>query len=533
VVTGSSWRRQARYGVLAGVVTLGARIALAQAGGPTSSGVAPRDSTPLERAVMAAYQVERSGSTDLAERRYRDAIRAARQQPDSIGLAAGEYRLGLLFWSHSRQDSAVAHLRIAATLRRGQAERDPALRGEYARVLNGLGAAYYQSGLYEPAIRAYTEAQALRRSVNDSLGLARTLTNIGKTYQDWGQLDRARGKLREAIALASADRKAPAALGYAYNSLALVEIDAGAFDSARVFIARSDSAYALPKALQSRADSMDAAGNSLAARGAWLLRRGQHAAARVVLDSAYASAVARQSVRGQALALLQLGEAAFAMGQLDEADRQFTASLRLAQSVEQRVISLAAVRHLATVDEARGRTAQALAHLKQYQALRDSVFDQDAALRVAAHEAEFQIEIARKENAALQETAQAQELTISRQRWAFLGTLVVLAVVTTLVTLLVRATRAERRRSADLAQANATLAQLNEELRTTMAEVRTLSGLIPICSNCKRVRDDRGYWQAVETWVSRHSEATLSHSICQSCGPVLYGSLWTSEGESR
>lgn len=545
VVTGGGKRGRAIVGAraaligraLAGIVTLAsqvalAQVALAQAGGPSSSAVVQRDSTPVERAVMAAYQVERTGQTALAERRYREAITKAQQQHDSLGLAAGEYRLGLLFWSHSRQDSAVAYLGSAAALRKTQAARDTTLRVEYARVLNGLGAANYQAGLYEPAIRAYTEAQALRRAVHDTLGLTRTLTNIGKTYQDWGQLARARAKLREAIALAERTSSAPAVLGYAYNSLALVEIDAGQFDSAQLFIARSDSAYARPGALLSRADSMDAAGNSLAARGAWLLRRGQLTAARRVLDSSYASAVARGSVRGQALSLLQLGECARALGDLVEADRRFTESLRLAQSVEQRVITLAAVRHLADVDERRGRIPQALAHVKRYQALRDSVFDQDAAQRVAAHEAEFEVAATRKENAALQVTTQAQELTILRQRRAVVGTLLVLAVVSTLVTLLVRATRAERKRSADLAAANANLEQLNEELRTAMAEVRTLSGLIPICSNCKRVRDDRGYWQAVETWVSRNSEAKFSHSICQSCGPVLYGSLWSSEGDA-
>jgi hypothetical protein len=236
---------------------------------------------------------------------------------------------------------------------------------------------------------------------------------------------------------------------------------------------------------------------------------------------------------GQALSLLQLGECAQAVGDFTEADRQFTASLRLAQSVEQRVISLSAVRHLAEVDETRGRSADALAHLKHYLALRDSVFAQDAAQRVGAYESEMEVARAHKENAALQETTLAQEVTISRQRWAVGVTLLVLAVESTLVTLLVRATKAERRRSADLSTANANLEQLNGELRKAMAEVRTLSGLIPICSNCKRVRDDHGYWQAVETWVSRHSEAQFSHSICQSCGPTLYGSLWTSEGDAR
>jgi tetratricopeptide (TPR) repeat protein len=422
----------------------------------------------------------------------------------------------------------VAHLRVAAELREALGDRV-----EYARVLNGLGAAYYQSGLYEPAIRQFTEAQALRRELHDTLGLARTLTNIGKTYQDWGQLDRARTKLREAIIFAEHAHKAAAALGYAYNSLALVEIDAGQFDSAAVFIERSVAAYAKPGALLSRADSMDAAGNALAARGALLLRRGLHRDARRVLDSAYASAVARGSVRGQALALLQLGECARALGDLGEANRRFEASRQLAESVEQRVITLAAVRHLAEVDEASGRTAQALAHLKRYQALRDSVFDQDAALRIAAREAELEVRAARTENAALQETQQAQAVTISRQRWAVVIAVLVLVVVSVIVRLLQRASKAEQQRSADLTAANANLERLNEELRTAMAEVRTLSGLIPICSNCKRVRDDRGYWQAVETWVSKNSEAKFSHSICQSCGPVLYGNLWTAEGDAR
>jgi tetratricopeptide (TPR) repeat protein len=494
----------------------------AQAGGPSSSVRARRDSTANERAVMAAYQIERSGDAARAEAGYRAAIGTARAQRDSVGLAAAEYRLGLLFWGRSRQDSAVVHLEVARDLRRTQGDLV-----EYARVLNGVGAAYYQSGLYQPAIQAYMEAQRLRRELHDSLGLVRTLTNIGKTYQDWGQLRRATEKLREATMIGERAKGSASVLGYAYNSLALVAIDARQFDSAAVFIQKSVAAYAQPGALLSRADSNDAAGNTLAARGALLLRRGAHAAARPVLDSAYASAVLRGSVRGQSLSLLQLGECAKAQGRLTEAEQLFQQSLTLARRVEQRVIALEALRHLADVTEASGEKITALTLLKQYLALRDSVFDQDASQRVASYETELEVAAARRDNAALQETRRAQEVTISRQRTAVLLTLAILAVVSTLIVLLVRARRREQARSADLSAANTDLARLNDELRTAMAEVRTLSGLIPICSNCKRVRDDRGYWQAVETWVTRHSDATFSHSICQSCGPVLYGSLWT------
>jgi K+-sensing histidine kinase KdpD len=59
--------------------------------------------------------------------------------------------------------------------------------------------------------------------------------------------------------------------------------------------------------------------------------------------------------------------------------------------------------------------------------------------------------------------------------------------------------------------------RLISELQDALANVKTLSGLLPICSWCKKVRDDKGYWQAVEAYVSMHSEAEFSHGICPDC----------------
>ena len=55
------------------------------------------------------------------------------------------------------------------------------------------------------------------------------------------------------------------------------------------------------------------------------------------------------------------------------------------------------------------------------------------------------------------------------------------------------------------------------ELKQALAEVKTLSGLIPICARCKKVRDDRGFWSQVEAYVQRHSRATFSHGLCPDC----------------
>ena len=61
-----------------------------------------------------------------------------------------------------------------------------------------------------------------------------------------------------------------------------------------------------------------------------------------------------------------------------------------------------------------------------------------------------------------------------------------------------------------------------QQLEQALKQIRTLSGLIPICSNCKKIRDDKGYWQQVETYIRDHSEADFSHGICPDCLKKLY-----------
>ena len=52
---------------------------------------------------------------------------------------------------------------------------------------------------------------------------------------------------------------------------------------------------------------------------------------------------------------------------------------------------------------------------------------------------------------------------------------------------------------------------------TALPEVKTLRAILPICSDCKKIRDDKNYWQSVEAYISRHTNATFSHGICPAC----------------
>lgn len=65
-----------------------------------------------------------------------------------------------------------------------------------------------------------------------------------------------------------------------------------------------------------------------------------------------------------------------------------------------------------------------------------------------------------------------------------------------------------------------------ETVRRLEADVRDLSGIIPICASCKKVRNDRGYWESVEKYIRTHSSMVFSHTICSDCSKRLYPELF-------
>jgi len=82
-----------------------------------------------------------------------------------------------------------------------------------------------------------------------------------------------------------------------------------------------------------------------------------------------------------------------------------------------------------------------------------------------------------------------------------------------------------RRRVAERDLALAAEHQALEERRAAMSQVKQLSGLLPICANCKKIRNDAGYWNKIEEYIADHSDAVFSHSICPQCMEALYPEL--------
>jgi len=72
-------------------------------------------------------------------------------------------------------------------------------------------------------------------------------------------------------------------------------------------------------------------------------------------------------------------------------------------------------------------------------------------------------------------------------------------------------------------KAEAEKVKLIEKLEKALEEVKKLSGLLPICASCKKIRDDKGYWNQLEGYIQKHSEAKFSHSLCPECSDKIYG----------
>jgi len=63
-------------------------------------------------------------------------------------------------------------------------------------------------------------------------------------------------------------------------------------------------------------------------------------------------------------------------------------------------------------------------------------------------------------------------------------------------------------------------------LQKAQEEVNLLSGLLPICATCKNIRDDKGYWNKIESYISHHSKVEFSHGICPDCAQKFYPDLY-------
>jgi tetratricopeptide (TPR) repeat protein len=428
--------------------------------------------------------------------------------------------LGLQFWSRAQFDSATAYLGQARDV--WVARRDSAGMG---RAYNNLGVTYYQWGHLPLALDSFLRSVAVRRSLGDTRGTALALTNIGRTYRDWGLFERGRSALDEAVRESDASGDAFVRAYSRYN-LGLLFLEQGEAEGAREMFEQSLRIYREPDTSLTPIQVSDGEGANRIGLARVRLLEGDPSAAVTTLEEILGMGGEEATSGRQAETLIALGQAYLATGASGPALHTFGRALELSRESGQRSRALEALRALTEAHEKRGDFPAALLHARLSRTLRDSMALERGIQEAAAVENRITAERNAAENQALREERQAREAVIARQRTGFVLGGLLLLVSAALIAVLFHFNRRGRERESLLQSANVALGNANQELRVALSEVRTLEGLIPICARCKKVRDEDGYWESVETYIARRSDALFSHGICGECGQELYGGDW-------
>ena len=111
----------------------------------------------------------------------------------------------------------------------------------------------------------------------------------------------------------------------------------------------------------------------------------------------------------------------------------------------------------------------------------------------------------------------------SLARWLLISFIIVIVLALSILLLSAMNVVKAKRRLIERKKGEDEREKLIGELRDALAKVRTLSGLLPICSSCKMIRDDKGYWNRLEVYISERSEAEFTHGLCPDCMKNLYG----------
>ncbi len=186
-----------------------------------------------------------------------------------------------------------------------------------------------------------------------------------------------------------------------------------------------------------------------------------------------------------------------------------------------------------------GDHRKSLAYYKLYSATKDSIFTEENSQKIARMNSIYETEQKEKENELLRQKNEIQTLVIAKQE-SVRNYLVVISILI-LILLFSTFTRYKVNRKAkkilevqnqDIASKNEELTTLNTRLEKALKDVKKLSGLLPICARCKNIRDDKGYWKQIESYIKEHSEADFSHSICPDCSRELYPEFYENKKET-
>lgn len=216
-----------------------------------------------------------------------------------------------------------------------------------------------------------------------------------------------------------------------------------------------------------------------------------------------------------AIAMANLGLALSRSGNPKGGVEYLVRSRDILERIQSRAEALEVQGLAAEAYEEAGDLAAAVREYKRLKEATDEFRQGQLESRLVEAQAEFDLALSQKEVDLLETEQKVQALTISRQRQTLSFFAVGLLGVLLITGLVWNRYRLKNRAYESLAEAHA-------RLDRALDEVKQLQEMLPICANCKNVRDDQGLWNQIETYISKHSQTRFSHTLCPDCARDLY-----------
>jgi len=436
-----------------------------------------------------------------------NAISSALDMAGDIPMPGVRVRLytcrGSVFYDMSEYDQAYASYTKAESL--AQTVSD-SLR-LMTEISLGYGNIVSRRGQYAEAIRHYLNAAEVFEQLEQPNRLAVAYNNIATEYSTWEQRDKAIEYFTRAAELNTS-------LGDEYNlsmNYANIGVEYKKMDSTNIALEYYHKSLEIAKRL---GITVRIAQNYINI-GNILKHRSEYAEAEEYLSSALEICRDSNIRYGILLGHVNLGGSYFLQKDYSTALAHYDSALVLAKELALPREQYQVLEHMFEVRYAQGEYQQAIEHLQSYHMLRDSLHNERARQQVQELQVKYETEQTEKENALLRQDREVQAALLRKNRIILL--LVGIGAIGTIGFLLVLY-RSRRR----IKKVNQEVTEKNAELEAAISRIKVLQGLLPICSHCKKIRDDEGYWQNLEEYISHHSDATFTHGICPDCMVDLY-----------
>lgn len=457
---------------------------------------------------VAELNAEAAGTSDSDPERSlalaQKAQAAAREARDVRGEAEALNYIAYGYRNQSLLDLARQHAEDSARLYVGAEDS----WGE-SQAYNTLGLIEADAGRVAEALEYHLKALAIRERTADKEGLGYSFNNLGNVYRSMGEYEQALEYHLQGLAL-KIELGNRGSEAYSHHNIGLVYFVMG--DHANAL-----ASYRRGLAIREQLDDHRGIGVSLNAIGQVEAQTDPAAALRTY-ERALALRRGAGDERGEMATELNLGDVYRRMNDLSRATAAFNRALAIGDRIDAPLMRSNALKALADVEATRGDYQAAYRHQVLHQEARDRMFNQQNAERLqrlqVAHEADRQQRQIRllEQEGALRDAELAQVRT-TRTALAAIAGLVLLSLA-----LLYGRFRLKH-------QSEARFRAQAEALAEALDRVQALKGLLPICASCKKIRGDNGYWTQVEAYVSEHSAAEFTHSICPSCADTLYPGL--------